>query len=160
MNSFAKVFFMCDCKNIISCIFSNPFQLSTLLENMLVLHAPAVMIIFRHNVAFFFFFLLNSLAKFKKRFVQRCARIVLDFNFSSVEKVSAQRLYLENLLSLKSAAPTSGPNSRDFIRARYWELCCRRLIWKVSPVLSSDLKLFHYLWWEWHDMSTNAKVVI
>lgn len=48
-----KYFFMCDCKNIKSCKFSNPFQLSTLLENMLVLHAPTVMIIFHHNVAFF-----------------------------------------------------------------------------------------------------------
>lgn len=53
-------------------------------------------------------FLLNSLGKLKKRFVQRCACIVLDFNFSSVEKVSARQLYLENLLGLKSAAPTSG----------------------------------------------------
>lgn len=55
--------------------------------------------------------LINSLGKLKKRFVQGCARIVLDFNFSSVEKVSAQRLYLENLLGLKSAAPTLGQTS-------------------------------------------------
>lgn len=73
----------------------------TELQHILVLDAAAVMISFHHNIFAVFFkgFL-------KKRFVQRCGRIVLDFNFSREEKVSARQLYLENLLSLK----TQGPN--------------------------------------------------